>query len=585
MKRFLAALLVLATPSRMARGQDDTPPPPPTPAGVEVLTRGPVHEAFAEPVVFDPRPGVVVPKAPPEPIDEMPPDQKPQGEAVAWIGGYWAWDDERDDFLWVSGIWRDIPPGRQWVPGYWNAMESGHQWVNGYWAAEQQAEAEYLPQPPNTLEAGPNTPAPSSEHAWAPGCWWWRGGRFLWRPGYWFAVRPNWVWVPAHYVCTPGGYLFVDGYWDYVVARRGLLFAPVYVPPAVIVQPAFVYTPMVVIQEPVLVEHLWCRPSYGFYYFGDYYAPSYAQSGFSFWLSFGRSRVGYDPIFVQQSYVRQRVDVAWETHVREVYRERVGNVAARPPHTYAAQREWASARHDLARDLRVGAPLAEVARARADVVHSRADMVASRAAAVESRHDLARARLEQVGETRRSQIAARSQALRDFQQQRQQREAQIAARTQQAGEHRAAIRSEAQQRAGNVRAERLATNRREGVNRGVAQPRSPIASPARTPRQVPPTAEGRRPLQSPPSRPEAPLRPARADHPQPSRESASRAAPHRAPPPAALPHPAAGRPAPYQPQRAGAASRPQPGGPPPGPPPAHRPAPRKPGAAHGPHAR
>src|SRR4029079_1874811 len=39
--------------------------PPSSQPGVEVLTRGPVHEAFAETVTFDPQPGVVVPKAPP----------------------------------------------------------------------------------------------------------------------------------------------------------------------------------------------------------------------------------------------------------------------------------------------------------------------------------------------------------------------------------------------------------------------------------------------------------------------------------------------------------------------------------------
>jgi hypothetical protein len=34
--------------------------------GVQVLTRGPVHEAFAETVTFNPEPGIVVTKAPPE---------------------------------------------------------------------------------------------------------------------------------------------------------------------------------------------------------------------------------------------------------------------------------------------------------------------------------------------------------------------------------------------------------------------------------------------------------------------------------------------------------------------------------------
>lgn len=86
--------------------------------GMEVLTRGPVHEAFAGMVTFDPEPGIVTPKMPPAAIEELPPEQRPAGTNVAWIPGYWAWDDERADFLWVSGVWRELPPGRQWVPGY-----------------------------------------------------------------------------------------------------------------------------------------------------------------------------------------------------------------------------------------------------------------------------------------------------------------------------------------------------------------------------------------------------------------------------------------------------------------------------------
>src|SRR5438132_1306307 len=49
------------------------------PDGVEVLTRGPVHEAFAEPVTGQPEPGPVVPGQPPEAVPELPPDQRPEG--------------------------------------------------------------------------------------------------------------------------------------------------------------------------------------------------------------------------------------------------------------------------------------------------------------------------------------------------------------------------------------------------------------------------------------------------------------------------------------------------------------------------
>src|SRR6266545_2128912 len=89
----LGAVLLVERPART----EEAPPPP---DGVEVLARGPVHEAFAEPLDFRPQPGHVVKKQPPEPVDEMPPDQKPEGDDVSWIPGYWHWDDDQDDFLW-----------------------------------------------------------------------------------------------------------------------------------------------------------------------------------------------------------------------------------------------------------------------------------------------------------------------------------------------------------------------------------------------------------------------------------------------------------------------------------------------------
>ena len=53
------------------------------PEGVQVLTQGPIHEAFAQPVLFDPKPGPVVPKAPPSPIEEVPPELEAQARRGA----------------------------------------------------------------------------------------------------------------------------------------------------------------------------------------------------------------------------------------------------------------------------------------------------------------------------------------------------------------------------------------------------------------------------------------------------------------------------------------------------------------------
>src|SRR5205807_1614312 len=52
---------------------------------IEVQTRGPIHEAYAQPLIVQPEPGNVVPKAPPPVLPEEPPDQKPEASGAQWI--------------------------------------------------------------------------------------------------------------------------------------------------------------------------------------------------------------------------------------------------------------------------------------------------------------------------------------------------------------------------------------------------------------------------------------------------------------------------------------------------------------------
>jgi len=305
--------------------------------GAEVLTRGPVHEAFAGIVAFNPEPGVVVTKAPPGIIEEVPPEERPEGDNVTWIPGYWVWDDERSDFLWVSGTWRALPPGRQWMAGYWGKTPPGYQWTSGYWADATATEATYLPPPPATVEAGPNIVAPSPDYGWSPGCWIWYQGRYAWRPGYWAQGRLDWDWCPAHYVWTPRGYIFVGGFWDYPVERRGVLFAPVYFESGVYVRRGYSYSPRIVIDLGVFSAHLFLRPRYHHYYFGDYYAASYHQGGFYASYSFQSGRHGYDPIYAHQRW-EHRHDREWEHRAATSYQYRRDHETARPPRTWAAQR-------------------------------------------------------------------------------------------------------------------------------------------------------------------------------------------------------------------------------------------------------
>lgn len=335
-----------------ATDQQSGPDATTDPQGGQVLTQGPVHEAFAAPVVHDPKAGPIVPKGPPDPIQEMPPDQKPSGQNIQWIPGYWAWDITRNDYLWVSGIWREPPPSTQWVPGYWHQVDGGYQWVPGSWMpvsagqtqgqvqAQGQSQATYLPPPPQSLESGPNTPQPGPNVAWTPGYWSWQQGGYVWRPGFWAAVQPNWIWIPAHYVWTPSGYLFVPGYWDLPVANRGLMFAPVYYPQPVYAQPGFVFTPSISIVGSAVTANLFVQASTNQYLFGNFYAQNFVGVGIVPWFSFSFS-VGrpayFDPLFSYYAVVNVRQNPQWIVQVRRAYFLRRDTPALRPPGTYAEQ--------------------------------------------------------------------------------------------------------------------------------------------------------------------------------------------------------------------------------------------------------
>src|SRR5687767_8040476 len=80
---------------RYAAAQDEVPPLPgreegAAVEGVETLTHGPIHEAFAAPTVTNPEPGPVIQKEPPENVQEEPPTVTVEGSV--WISGYWEWD-------------------------------------------------------------------------------------------------------------------------------------------------------------------------------------------------------------------------------------------------------------------------------------------------------------------------------------------------------------------------------------------------------------------------------------------------------------------------------------------------------------
>lgn len=309
--------------------------------GIEVLTRGPIHEAFAIPLTVNARANPIISEKPPAAIEELAPDQKPEGTHIQWIPGYFAWDETGDDYIWISGLWRDTPPGRQWMPGHWAdapGEADGWQWVSGYWAVEDQGEVEYLPPPPASLDVGPSTDAPDADSFYSPGCWVYRDRRYAWRPGFWQRSRADWYYAPAHYSWTPAGYIFSDGYWDYPLARRGLMFAPVRFGVEAYGRQDWHYQPRYVIGYQGLLGSMFARAEYGRYYSGDYYGQEYNRHGFVPWFDYRVGRNGPDPLF-HHSRWQSRNDPRWEPNLRTSYQDRRAGIAPRPPTTLVQQHQ------------------------------------------------------------------------------------------------------------------------------------------------------------------------------------------------------------------------------------------------------
>jgi WXXGXW repeat (2 copies) len=305
----------------------------------------------------------------------------------------------------VSGIWRVAPPGRQWVPGYWAKAGEGAQWISGYWGDAEHSDVTYLPEPPATLEVGPSGEAPSANHTWLPGNWIWSQTRYAWRSGYWTVGQANWDWIPAHYSWTPSGYVFVDGYYDYSADRRGVLYAPVYFDPTVYNRRDYVYSPTTIINPAVFTNHLFLRPRYGHYYFGDYYGTNYTTRGYSPWFSFSANRQGYDPFYAQQRW-QNRLNSTWETTIHSNYANFRDQEFSRPPRTWAEQQQ----RQLQAKTTPHSGP---------NIAESYSDFVKNK----ENSY-----RFQQTEKTERQQYQERERAIRQLSEQRLKSEAEAANR-------------------------------------------------------------------------------------------------------------------------------------------------------------
>lgn len=356
----LLAMLVLAAGPLSCVATEQAPPIPPE-EQPEVLTSGPVHEAFAEPVNLEPQTGLVVPMEPPAKIEEVPPPERPEGDRFAWVPGYWSWDSDRKGFVWVSACWRAAPPNRSWVPGYWARVPEGWEWVPGFWTPTTPQKIEYLPVAPPIADVESEDLPPSVDYVWVPACPYWVRDQYVRRPGYWLRQQVGWVWVPSHYIRTPRGYVFVAGHWDYALDRRGVLFAPVYFPRPVYARVGFVYRPSIVIDLGVLQFSLFAYPRYSHYYFGDYFDDVYLSLGIFPRFESVRSRRWYDPFYRYDRWQHRRIEPRWDDRERREYDLRRADRDLRPPKTYRDMEiRHARLPEPQRRDLQIAKPLTTV---------------------------------------------------------------------------------------------------------------------------------------------------------------------------------------------------------------------------------
>lgn len=302
--------------------------------GMTVLARGPVHEAFAQPSNPRPLPSAVIAKQPPAPLPEVPPEEQPTGKEVQWVPGYWDWDEDKKDFLWVSGLWRVTPPQRKWVPGYWSQSTDGWQWVSGFWAPADQKQIQYLSPPPAAVDHEPSVPAPPNSSSYAPGNWVFRDNRYIWRPGYWYDCQPGWVWIPGYYLWTPAGYVFVEGYWDYSLEDRGLLYVPVYFDQPLWTQANWCYKPRYVANLTCLIDTLFFRPGCSCYCFGNYYSAACRTRGYRPWCYQGPAC--FDPLYNYYAFIN-RGNRLWERGLCDRFRARFQGTAISPAVTFREQ--------------------------------------------------------------------------------------------------------------------------------------------------------------------------------------------------------------------------------------------------------
>ncbi len=311
-----------------------------TDQGYELLLAGPVHEAllFNTQMLHDDLEPIVVSTAPPTKVKEQSPKagessaviRVPRfvGNNVQWIDGYWAWIKESQKFVWVSGLYRDIPPGREWVSGGWSESDAGYRWTSGYWAEADISVAVSPVAPPPSRQSAPQSTPPDKDSFWIAGQWLIERpdniaadpkipsqAGYQWQSGFWSKRSKEWIWQPSRYINTPVGYVYVSGYWDYEPHYRGQPFAPVIFDAQETSDDEIAFQPLYPLSRPAAVLlHLFTKSDTTDVFYGDFYDRTYEDLGYRPWYTTRESNAaeegGLEPVlsFYRWKYRGQGVD-------------------------------------------------------------------------------------------------------------------------------------------------------------------------------------------------------------------------------------------------------------------------------------
>lgn len=199
-------------------------PVPAQPSPVHYVVPGPLHEALT-PLAQASQSVVIISEPPPAEVPDI--DSPPQDSRDSvWVDGYWNWNAKLRHYTWIPGCWRRAPANLRWQAGSWVSAPDGVVRHPGYWYDVNRKPHFVRRAPPGDLGREPTPRMMGEGHVWIRGSWTVGDDQqYKWQEGYVAREDAGFQWQPATVLPAAGGFVVIEGYWDFPVAQRGTAFA------------------------------------------------------------------------------------------------------------------------------------------------------------------------------------------------------------------------------------------------------------------------------------------------------------------------------------------------------------------------